>query len=81
MQFVLPALTFHRPDGALDVHGIRRYARRVAGTWADLFLLNGTTAGGHEASAAERAAVLSVRACSVFGQYRTPNRRMMGDDR
>jgi dihydrodipicolinate synthase/N-acetylneuraminate lyase len=65
VQLVVPALTFHRPDGALDADGIRRYIRPAAGTWAQLFLLNGTTAGGHEATVAERAAVLDVWAGAV----------------
>jgi hypothetical protein len=60
VQLVIPALTFRRTDGTLDTAGNERYARRAAETWAHLFILSGTTAGGHLTTTVERAAVLDV---------------------
>lgn len=60
MQLVLPALTFRHPDGQVDAAATVRYARRAADTWTHLFILSGTTTGGHHATTAERAAVVDI---------------------
>lgn len=65
MQLVLPTLTFHRPDGRLDTTATARYAKRAAATWAHLFILSGTTTGGHHATSAERAAVVDLWADAI----------------
>lgn len=60
MQLVLPTLTFRRPDGRLDTTATASYAERAAATWAHLFILSGTTTGGHHATPAERATVVDL---------------------
>ncbi|ORT51527.1 hypothetical protein [Frankia sp. KB5] len=65
MQLVLPTLTFRRPDGRLDTTATARYAERAAATWAHLFILSGTTTGGHHATPAERATVVDLWADTV----------------
>ncbi len=60
MQLVIPALTFRRTDGTIDTADNERYARRAAKTWAHMFILSGTTTGGHLATTAERARVLDI---------------------
>ncbi|WP_041938779.1 MULTISPECIES: hypothetical protein [Frankia] len=65
MQLVLPALTFRTPDGAIDTAATVAYARRAAGTWAHRFILSGTTTGGHQASEADRAAVVDLWADTI----------------
>ncbi|CAO5247645.1 hypothetical protein [Frankia sp. AgKG'84/4] len=65
MQLVLPALTFRTPHGRLDLAATADYARRAARTWASLFILSGTTTGGHLDSEADRAAVVELWAETI----------------
>ncbi|KLL12188.1 MULTISPECIES: hypothetical protein [Protofrankia] len=60
LQLVIPALTFRTTDGAISTTDTERYARRAAATWADLFILSGTTTNGHTATTAERAATIDI---------------------
>lgn len=57
---VVPAMHFVDSEGALDISSTRRYATAAAVSWADLFLINGSTASGNQLATAERAAVLDV---------------------
>ncbi len=65
MHLVLPALTFRTPSGAIDRPATADYARRAASTWAHRIILSGTTTGGHQASEADRAAIVELWAETI----------------
>ncbi|WP_131769735.1 hypothetical protein [Candidatus Protofrankia californiensis] len=64
-QLVIPALTFRKTDGTISAADTERYARCAAATWADLFILSGTTTNGHTATTAERAATIDIWTAAV----------------
>jgi dihydrodipicolinate synthase/N-acetylneuraminate lyase len=60
-EIVVPALALRTPDGAgLDVDATARYAQRAAATWADAFILSGSTTHGDLLTVAERTGLLGL---------------------
>jgi dihydrodipicolinate synthase/N-acetylneuraminate lyase len=70
-EVVVPALVFRTPDNRLDLDLTRAYAERAAGTWADRFILLGSTALGDRLTPMERARILDVW-CGVLERSRCP---------
>ena len=59
-EVVIPALAFRTADNELDLGLTRAYAERAAGTWADRFILSGSTVLGDLLAPRERALILDV---------------------
>jgi len=60
-QIIVPALALRTPDGArLDPEANARYAERAARTWADAFILSGSTTRGDQLTVDERAELLDL---------------------
>jgi hypothetical protein len=60
-EIVVPALALRTPDGAgLDVDATARYAQRAAATWADAFILSGSTTHGDLLTVNERTDLLGL---------------------
>ncbi len=60
-QIVVPALALRaRDSGRLDPEATARYAQRAAGTWADAFILSGSTTRGDQLTVEERAELLDL---------------------
>jgi dihydrodipicolinate synthase/N-acetylneuraminate lyase len=60
-QIVVPALALRARDSdRLDAEATARYARRAAGTWADAFILSGSTTRGDQLTVEERAELLDL---------------------
>lgn len=59
-EVVIPALAFRTAVNELDLALTRAYAARAAGTWADRFILSGSTALGDLLTPTERALILDV---------------------
>jgi dihydrodipicolinate synthase/N-acetylneuraminate lyase len=60
-QIVVPALALRASDGSrLDADSTSRYAQRAAGTWADAFILSGSTTRGDLLTVDERAELLDL---------------------
>jgi len=45
-EVVIPALAFRTAENELDLASREAYAERAAGTWADRFILSGSTVLG-----------------------------------
>lgn len=56
----IPALTFRRPGGSIDLRSVARYAERAAGMSVRYFLISGTTGRGAQATVTERAQLLEA---------------------
>lgn len=59
-DLVVPALTLRDAHGAVDSRATAEYASRAAATWADRFLLSGSTTRGWEGTTGDRAAVVDL---------------------
>jgi dihydrodipicolinate synthase/N-acetylneuraminate lyase len=60
-QIVVPALALRASDGPrLDAESTSRYAQRAARTWADAFILSGSTTRGDLLTVDERAELLDL---------------------
>jgi len=59
-EVVIPALAFRTAENELDLGLTRAYAERAAGTWADRFILSGSTVLGDLLAPTERALILDV---------------------
>jgi dihydrodipicolinate synthase/N-acetylneuraminate lyase len=60
-EVVVPALALRTVDGArLDIEATARYAQRAAATWADAFILSGSTTHGDLLTVEERTDVLGL---------------------
>ena len=59
-EVVIPALAFRSAENELDLGLTRAYAERAAGTWADRFILSGSTVLGDLLAPTERALILDV---------------------
>lgn len=60
-QIVVPALALRAPDSArLDREATARYAQRAVRTWADAFILSGSTTRGDQLTIEERAELLDL---------------------
>ena len=60
-QIVVPALALRTPDGGrLDPEANARYAQRAARTWADAFILSGSTTRGDQLTVDERTDLLDL---------------------
>jgi len=60
-QIVVPALALRASDGCrLDADATSRYAQRAAGTWADAFILSGSTTRGDLLTVDERTTLLDL---------------------
>jgi dihydrodipicolinate synthase/N-acetylneuraminate lyase len=68
-EILVPALAFRTADNRLDLDLTEAYAERAAGTWADRFILSGSTALGDRLTPTERARILDVW-CGVMERSR-----------
>jgi hypothetical protein len=60
-QIVIPALALRSSDGAgLDADATARYAQRAASSWADAFILSGSTTRGELLNVDERTELLDL---------------------
>ena len=59
-EVVIPALAFRTAENELDLGLTRAYAERAAGTWADRFILSGSTVLGDLLAPTERALILDM---------------------
>lgn len=60
-QIVVPALALRTPDGTnLNPDATARYAQRAARTWADAFILSGSTTRGDQLTVDERTELLDL---------------------
>ena len=59
-EVVIPSLAFRSAGNELDLGLTKAYAERAAGTWADRFILSGSTVLGDLLAPTERALILDV---------------------